>query len=61
MQYICEGKEGVQLKAYPIGVDIVEVAKVLLTQIYLRKKARGFLSLINSFYSFYSLINQIYL
>jgi hypothetical protein len=31
MQYMCEGKEGVQLKTYPIGVDIVEVTKVLLS------------------------------
>jgi hypothetical protein len=31
MQYMCEGKEGIQLKTYPIGVDIVEVAKVLLS------------------------------
>jgi hypothetical protein len=31
MQYICEGKEGIQLKPYPIGVDIVEVAEVHLS------------------------------
>jgi hypothetical protein len=31
MQCICDGKEGVQLKTYPIGVDIVEVANVLLS------------------------------
>jgi hypothetical protein len=25
---MCEGKEGIELKTYPIGVDIVEVARV---------------------------------
>jgi hypothetical protein len=26
---MCEGKEGIDLKTYPIGVDIVEVAEDL--------------------------------
>jgi hypothetical protein len=28
VQYMCDGKEGIGLKTYPIGVDIVEVARV---------------------------------
>jgi hypothetical protein len=28
-QYMCEGKEGIELKTYPIGVDIVEVGSAI--------------------------------
>jgi hypothetical protein len=29
MQYMCKGEKSIYLKTYPVGVDIVEVAKVL--------------------------------
>jgi hypothetical protein len=59
MQYICEGKEGVQLRACQIGANVVEVAQVLLsclTQMYLERIASVFLRLL----VLYSLINQVY-
>jgi hypothetical protein len=54
MQYMCEGKEGIELKTYPIGVGIVEVAgypAMFLTQIYLERIARVFLRRLLVLYS----------